>query len=127
CAGFRTSAGPCIGLDRWCAGVNDVARPRDDAHDLWVFGYGSLMWRPGFVYEEVRRATLVGYRRCFCIYSTHHRGSSARPVLVLGLDRGGACHGMAFRVEAEQRREVLAYLGGREQINGVYRDTLAPV
>ncbi len=107
--------------------MNEVARPRDDAHDLWVFGYGSLMWRPGFVYEEVRRATLVGYRRCFCIYSTHHRGSSERPGLVLGLDRGGACHGMAFRVAAERRCEVLAYLADREQINGVYRDTLAPV
>jgi cation transport protein ChaC len=103
------------------------ALPRTDAHDLWVFGYGSLMWKPGFVFEEVRRASLVGYRRCFCIYSTHHRGTADRPGLVLGLDRGGACHGLAFRVAAERRSATLAYLAEREQINGVYRDVLAPV
>ena len=101
--------------------------PRTEAADLWVFGYGSLMWKPGFVFEEVRRATLVGYRRCFCIYSTHHRGTAARPGLVLGLDRGGTCHGLAFRVAPEQRSATLAYLAEREQINGVYRDVLAPV
>ena len=86
--------------------------------DLWVFGYGSLMWRPGFAYEEVHRATLVGYRRCFCLYSTHHRGSPDRPGLVLGLDRGGACHGLVFRVAAERRLATLDYLTAREQISG---------
>ncbi len=99
----------------------------NDGHDLWVFGYGSLMWRPGFAYEEVRRATLVGYRRCFCVFSTHHRGNEKRPGLVLGLDRGGACHGLAFRVSAERRTSTLDYLTAREQISGVYRDTLVPV
>jgi cation transport protein ChaC len=96
-------------------------------HDLWVFGYGSLMWRPGFPHEEVRRATLIGYRRCFCVYSTHHRGSAQRPGLVLGLDRGGACHGLAFRVAASERAATLAYLSARELINGVYRDVMVPV
>lgn len=95
--------------------------------DLWVFGYGSLMWRPGFVYEEVRRATLVGYRRCFCIFSTVHRGNANRPGLVLGLDRGGTCHGLAFRVAAERRAATLEYLSAREQVNGVYRDALVPI
>jgi cation transport protein ChaC len=96
-------------------------------HDLWVFGYGSLMWRPGFQFEEVRRATLVGYRRCFCLYSTHHRGNEERPGLVLGLDRGGTCQGLAFRVPAERRLETLEYLAAREQVSGAYRDTLVPV
>lgn len=96
-------------------------------HDLWVFGYGSLMWRPGFVYEEVRRATLVGHRRCFCLFSTHHRGTAERPGLVLGLDRGGACDGLAFRVSAEQRKSTLDYLTAREQISGAYRDTMVPL
>lgn len=100
---------------------------RSNPHDLWVFGYGSLMWRPGFVYDEVRRATLVGYRRSFCLYSTHHRGSPERPGLVFGLDRGGTCHGMAFRVAAERRIRTLEYLTAREQISGAYRDTLVPV
>lgn len=102
-------------------------RPSASPHDLWVFGYGSLMWRPGFHYEEVRRATLVGYRRCFCLYSTHHRGNAERPGLVLGLDRGGTCHGLAFRVAAERRLETLDYLTAREQISGAYRDNAVPV
>ena len=72
-------------------------------HDLWVFGYGSLMWRPGFAYEEAQHARLTGYRRCFCIYSVHHRGTPERPGLVLGLDRGGACEGIAYRVAAARR------------------------
>jgi len=70
-------------------------------HDLWVFGYGSLMWRPGFAFEEARRARLIGYRRCFCIYSVHHRGTPKRPGMVLGLDRGGACAGIVYRVRAD--------------------------
>ncbi|MDZ4843488.1 MAG: gamma-glutamylcyclotransferase [Hyphomicrobium aestuarii] len=99
-----------------------LAEARDwPGHDLWVFAYGSLMWRPGFAYAEQRRATLTGYRRCFCIYSVHHRGSHKRPGLVLGLDRGGSCHGVVYRIEAGAARGVLAYLQAREQINGVYR------
>lgn len=106
--------------------MTSVGRGRD-GHDLWVFGYGSLMWRPGFVFEEAQRATLVGYRRCFCVFSTHHRGNEQRPGLVLGLDRGGTCHGMVFRVAADRRTATLDYLTAREQVSGVYRDTLVPV
>ena len=95
--------------------------------DHWVFGYGSLMWRPGFVYEDVRPAALTGYRRCFCIYSVHHRGSADRPGLVLGLDRGGVCHGMAFRIAPERAAETVAYLRAREQVNGVYREAALPL
>jgi glutathione-specific gamma-glutamylcyclotransferase len=95
--------------------------------DLWVFGYGSLMWRPGFAHIDVQPATLVGYRRCFCIYSVHHRGTPQRPGLVLGLDRGGVCHGMAFQVPMERAAETLTYLRAREQVNGVYREAVLPV
>jgi cation transport protein ChaC len=98
-----------------------VPVPNSPGHDLWVFAYGSLMWRPGFAYAGQRRATLTGYRRCFCIYSVHHRGSHKRPGLVLGLDRGGSCHGVVYRIDAGEARGVLAYLQAREQINGVYR------
>jgi cation transport protein ChaC len=101
--------------------------PRPRLPVLWVFGYGSLMWRPGFAYEEVRRATLIGFRRCFCIYSSHHRGSPDRPGLVLGLDRGGVCHGLAFRVALEHKLATLDYLRAREQVSGVYRETHVPV
>ncbi len=93
------------------------------ANDLWVFGYGSLMWRPGFAYAERQRATLTGYRRCFCIYSVHHRGTPRRPGLVLGLDRGGRCDGVVYRIAEGEASAVLAYLREREQINGVYRQT----
>src|ERR1700704_5481693 len=79
-------------------------------HDLWVCGYGSLMWRPGFDYEEARHARLTGYKRCFCIYSVHHRGTAERPGMVLGLDRGGACEGIAFRVAAARAAQTTRYL-----------------
>jgi cation transport protein ChaC len=96
-------------------------------HDLWVFAYGSLMWRPGFAYAEARRARLTGYRRCFCIYSVHHRGAPERLGLVLGLDRGGVCEGVAYRIAATDVAAVKAYLRSRELVNGVYREALLPV
>lgn len=96
-------------------------------HDLWVFAYGSLMWRPGFAFEEVEPARLTGYRRCFCIFSVHHRGTPQRPGMVLGLDRGGACRGIAYRVAAARAAETRRYLREREQVKGVYRDVQAPV
>ncbi len=95
--------------------------------ELWVFGYGSLMWRPGFEFEQSARARLQGYSRRFCVHSVHHRGTEARPGLVLGLDRGGACDGMAFKVPAERIPETLSYLRAREQVNGVYREARLPV
>jgi cation transport protein ChaC len=95
--------------------------------DLWVFAYGSLMWRPGFAYAEARRARLTGYRRAFCIYSVHHRGTPERLGLVLGLDRGGVCEGVAYRVAAPQVTATRAYLRTRELVNGIYREAFLPV
>jgi cation transport protein ChaC len=95
--------------------------------ELWIFGYGSLMWRPGFDYAERRHASLRGWRRCFCIYSTHHRGTGARPGMVLGLDRGGACEGIAYRIAPEKAAATLGYLRAREQVNGVYRELAVPI
>jgi cation transport protein ChaC len=97
------------------------------AHDLWLFAYGSLMWRPGFAYEEARRARLTGYRRCFCIYSVHHRGTPERLGMVLGLDRGGVCEGIAYRIAAPRVMETRHYLRARELINGVYREAMVSV
>ncbi|WP_349358582.1 gamma-glutamylcyclotransferase [Stappia sp.] len=91
--------------------------------DIWVFGYGSLMWRPGFDHEDAVPAVLHGAHRSLCIYSWVHRGTRSRPGLVLGLDRGGACRGVAFRVAARNRAEVIDYLRAREQATLVYLES----
>jgi cation transport protein ChaC len=89
---------------------------------MWVFGYGSLMWRPGFHFTEVQPARLAGAHRAMCIYSHVHRGTPRHPGLVLGLDRGGSCRGLAFHVTASETGQVIRYLRDREQINNVYRE-----
>jgi cation transport protein ChaC len=92
------------------------------ARDLWVFGYGSLMWRPGFDFASRHHALVRGYHRALCVYSHVHRGTKERPDLVLGLDRGGSCKGVAFRVEANAAAPTLAYLRAREQVTSVYHE-----
>ena len=94
---------------------------------FWIFGYGSLMWNPGFPFAERRHAVLPGFHRRFCIRSTIYRGTPEQPGLVLGVDAGGECHGMAFRVEASRRDEVLAYLYKRELPSKVYTPTWVSV
>ncbi len=88
--------------------------------DLWVFAYGSLMWRPGFEAVERSLARVDGYHRALCIESHRHRGTPERPGLVLGLDEGGSCCGVAFRVAAPLVAETLAYLRKRELVTHVY-------
>ncbi len=95
--------------------------------EVWVFAYGSLMWDPGFAYLEAAPALLRGYHRAFCIYSFVYRGTEARPGLVLGLDRGGACKGMAFRIAAAKGAGVLDYLDAREKVTDVYVRRTVPI
>jgi cation transport protein ChaC len=90
-----------------------------------VFGYGSLMWRPGFDYLERRPAIHQGRRRAFCIYSVHHRGTPQRPGLVLGLAPGGAVRGVVYRVAETAWPKVYAYLLEREQPTETYVEAVA--
>ena len=99
----------------------------DPDQDLWIFGYGSLMWRPGFPWRERVPARLTGLHRGLCVYSFVHRGTPEKPGLVLGLDRGGACRGIAYRVAAADREAVVAYLRAREQVTSVYLETIRRV
>jgi cation transport protein ChaC len=101
--------------------------PASSHEDLWVFGYGSLMWRPGFAFIEQVPARLIGEHRALCVYSFDHRGTPEKPGLVLGLDRGGACRGIAFRVAATHRDKVINYLRSREQTTNVYREVMRSV
>lgn len=103
------------------------ALPRLPDGDLWVFGYGSLMWRPGFGYLEMHSARLHGYHRALCVWSWVHRGCREQPGLVFGLDRGGSCVGRVFRVAAAHKDSAAHYLYEREMVTSVYVPRLLPV
>jgi cation transport protein ChaC len=98
-----------------------------DSGDLWVFGYGSLMWRPGFAYLERVPAKLIGLHRALCVFSFVHRGTPERPGLVLGIDRGGMCRGVAYRAAASVRAATVDYLRSREQVTSVYVETMRQI
>ena len=99
------------------------------ATDLWVFGYGSLLWNPEFPHVETVLARLDGYHRSFCMRSIHHRGTEAEPGLVLALDaaHGAQCQGLAFRVAPGAHGETLDILRERELISSAYVETILPV
>ena len=88
--------------------------------DCWVFGYGSLVWNPLFPFEEKRVVTTHGYHRSFCLWSRINRGTPDRPGLVLGLDRGGRCRGIAYRIATDQIENELRLVWRREMMTGAY-------
>ena len=103
-------------------GVTVTAR-----EDVWVFAYGSLMWQPDFLHVETAQARLYGWHREMCILSHFYRGTVECPGLVLGLDRGGSCRGVAFRVRSGDWPSVRDFLHDREMINDVYVPTMLPI
>jgi glutathione-specific gamma-glutamylcyclotransferase len=96
---------------------------------MWVFGYGSLLWEPGFEFTEKVKARLDGWHRSFCMRSIHHRGTEAAPGLVLALDAApeASCMGLAFAVAPERAATTLSYLRDRELISSAYLERVLPV
>jgi glutathione-specific gamma-glutamylcyclotransferase len=88
--------------------------------ELWVFAYGSLMWRPDFDHVERAPVVIHGYHRALCMYSIEYRGTRETPGLVFGLDRGGACRGIAYRIAETMAESVLAALWEREMTTNIY-------
>ena len=94
---------------------------------FWVFGYGSLIWNPGFPFVSAQLGLLRGAHRSLSIVSHHYRGTPEQPGLVFGLARGGCCRGMVFEIEAAHWPDVAAYLHAREMVTSVYRDVTRTV
>jgi cation transport protein ChaC len=97
------------------------------AHDFWVFAYGSLIWNPGFAYKSREPAKLLGYHRRYCILSKTYRGTPEKPGLVLGLEKGGACEGIVYRVPGPLKAITMEYLRERELVTAVYHETIVAV
>ena len=119
-------AGVGARMNTVAAGSPETLWPAPGA-DAWVFAYGSLMWNPCFPYEEARRARLFGWHRSLCILSVLNRGSFERPGLALGLDRGGSCAGIGFRLAAAEVVAARVRLWEREMAHAVYTPRIAPV
>ncbi|WP_322998147.1 gamma-glutamylcyclotransferase [Castellaniella sp.] len=102
------------------ASIRQALQHWDGRSDLWIFGYGSLIWRPEFDFLESRQARIHGYHRALCLWSRINRGTPAQPGLVFGLDLGGACTGRAFRIAADRVPDTMHALWLREMPSGAY-------
>jgi len=105
--------------------IAEVIAEAPDADRIWVFGYGSLMWNPAFHFAERRPARIHGYHRQFCLWARAGRGSPDRPGLMLGIEPGGSCHGVAYRIAPELVRSELDVLWRREMNSLAYRPVWA--
>lgn len=110
----------------WMDGAQ-VRQGEKQGEGHWVFGYGSLIWRPGFDAITRQKARLAGAHRRLCVSSFRHRGTSERPGLVFGLMHGGSCLGMGFEVAPDAWSATRDYLRERERDNGVYREVVRPI
>lgn len=103
------------------ASKHAVLADHESHNDIWVFGYGSLMWNPAIHFAERKAARIYGYHRQYCVSSPVGRGTPEKPGIMLALDRGGSCHGMAYRIAASKIHEELDILWAREMVVGTYR------
>ena len=103
------------------ASIEQMLSAAADGQDVWIFGYGSLMWNPAFHYAEERPALLRGYHRRFCFWTPLGRGTPENPGLMLGLITGGSCRGVAFRIAPDVVEQELSILWAREMMGDVYQ------
>jgi glutathione-specific gamma-glutamylcyclotransferase len=112
-----TSPYPIDPMPEWVIALRQSAEP------VWIFAYGSLMWNPEMRFAERLAARVHGWHRSFCLYSPEYRGTREKPGLVLGLDRGGSCRGIAYRLPADTLASEIDYLWTREMTGFVYHMT----
>src|SRR4051812_28151079 len=128
---MSVSPSPEVSGQPYVPAATPVGDPPLDPGDLWVFGYGSLMWRPGFTFVETSPARLAGYRRDMCLLSFHYRGTHEVPGLVCGLmaaeEGDDGCSGRAYRIAAVDADHALEYLDDRELITDIYIPRHRPV
>ena len=102
------------------ASLMDTLTDWNGRSPLWVFAYGSLIWNPEFAFDRRVPARVFGYHRRLCLRSIKYRGTEARPGVVAGLDRGGSCNGIAYRMTPAMARRHLPALWAREMFMGSY-------
>lgn len=107
--------------DELAASLGETLKRKPPGSAWWVFAYGSLLWNPLFPFEDAHPATLSGRHRRFCLWSLASRGTAAQPGLVLGLEQGGSCHGVVYRLPSRCAKDELALLWRREMVLGAYR------
>jgi len=109
-----------LSFDELAASRRATLAAENPAGDVWVFGYGSLIWNPAFHFVERRTGVIHGWHRRFCLWTSLGRGTPDRPGLVLGLDRGGSCRGVVFRIAAAAVDEELDLIWRREMVTAAY-------
>ncbi|HKW53924.1 MAG TPA: gamma-glutamylcyclotransferase [Stellaceae bacterium] len=117
----------CLSPEEHRASIGAALDQRAERGDVWLFAYGSLIWNPLIHFVEQRVGTVHGYHRCFCLWSHTGRGTKAKPGLMLGLERGGACRGIAFRIEEALAADELNVVWRREMLTGAYAPRWVPV
>jgi glutathione-specific gamma-glutamylcyclotransferase len=117
----------CTSPEEHTASIKAVLAERSEGGDVWLFAYGSLIWNPLIHFVEKQVGTVHGYHRCFCLWSHTGRGTKAKPGLMLGLERGGACRGIAYRIEGRLAAEELNVVWRREMLTGAYAPRWVPV